>query len=107
MMMQRVYILRIVGVLTFLGVASLTVPLSIHACGVQIAIGIGLPLPVPVVPAPVVVAPRPVIVYPAPVVAAPPRVGRWPHVPLPASPSRDAPAAPARLSGTHASAGIL
>jgi hypothetical protein len=73
-MMQRVYMLRIVGVLAFLGVASLTIPLSAHAGGVQVSIGIGLPLPVTVVPAPVVVAPRPVIVYPAPVVVAPPPV---------------------------------
>jgi len=72
--MKRVYALRIIGVLAFLGVASLTVPLSAHAGGVQISIGLGLPLPVPVVPALVVVAPRPVIVYPAPVVVAPPLV---------------------------------
>ena len=73
-------LVRMVGIVAFLGIATLALPLSAHAGGVQVSVGIGVPLPEPVVvaPAPVVVAlqpvvvqPAPVIVHPAPVVVAP------------------------------------
>jgi hypothetical protein len=69
--MQRTsMLLRTLGIVTFLAVTSLILPLSAHAGGVHVSIGFGLPLPVAIVapPPPVVVAPQPVVVQPAPVV---------------------------------------
>jgi len=65
-------LLRTLVSVTVLGIATLVLPLSVHA-GVRVAIGVGLP--VVVAPAPVVVAPPPpAVVYPAPVVVASPPV---------------------------------
>jgi hypothetical protein len=65
-------LLRTLVSVTVLGIATLVLPLSVHA-GVRVAIGVGLP--VVVAPAPVVVAPPPpAVVYPAPVVVARPPV---------------------------------
>ena len=67
-------LLRTFGILTFLAVASLALPLSSHAGGVHVSIGLGLPFPV-------VVAPQPVVVHPAPVIVAqPPVMVAGPHV---------------------------
>jgi PXPV repeat (3 copies) len=67
-------LLRMFGILTFLAVASLALPLSSHAGGVHVSIGLGLPFPV-------VVAPQPVVVHPAPVIVArPPVMVAGPHV---------------------------
>jgi hypothetical protein len=76
-------LLRTLGIVTFLAVASLTLPLAAHAGGVHVSIGFGLPFPVAVIapPPPVVIAPQHVIVQPAPVVVYPaPVVVRQPPV---------------------------
>ncbi len=54
---------RTLGVVTFVGIASLTLPFSAQAGGVHVSIGVGVP---------VVVAPAPVFVQPAPVVVQQP-----------------------------------
>ncbi|SRR6266851_1298216 len=69
---------RTLGVVTFVGMASLALPFSAQAGGVHVSIGVGVPVvvaPVPVVvqPAPVVVT-QPVIVQRAPVIVAEPPV---------------------------------
>jgi len=72
--MERLYtVLRNVGMVTFIALASLALPRLAQAGGVHVSIGVGLPLPVVVAP-PIVVAPAPVVVYPAPVVVAQPPV---------------------------------
>jgi PXPV repeat-containing protein len=70
--------LQTLGVVTLVGMASLTLPFPAQAGGVQVSVGVGLPVvvaPAPVIvqPAPVVV-PQPVIVQRAPVIIAPPPV---------------------------------
>ena len=68
-MMKRLSpVLRTLGVVTFLGIASLALlTLPAHAGGVHVSFGFGLPVPV-------VVAPQPVYMPPAPVVVAGPDV---------------------------------
>ena len=66
------------GVMTLVGMASLALPFSAQAGGIQVSIGVGLPVavaPAPVIvqPAPVVV-PQPVIVQRAPVIVAEPPI---------------------------------
>ena len=60
-------LLRTLGVVTLVGMASLALPFPAQAGGVQVSIGVGLPFPGVVYPAPVIVAPQPVIVQRAPV----------------------------------------
>jgi len=71
-------LVRTLGVVTLVGMASLALPLPAQAGGVHVSIGVGLPVvvaPAPVIvqPAPVVL-PQPVIVVQPPVVVAEPRV---------------------------------
>jgi hypothetical protein len=71
-------LVRTLGVMTLVGMASLTLPFSAQAGGVQVSVGVGVPVvvaPAPVVvqPAPVVV-PQPVIVQRAPVIVTEPPV---------------------------------
>jgi len=56
-------LVRTLGVMTLVGMASLSLPFPAQAGGVHVSIGVGLP---------VVVAPAPVIVQPAPVVVSQP-----------------------------------
>jgi hypothetical protein len=56
-------LVRTLGVMTLVGMASLSLPFPAQAGGVHVSIGVGLP---------VVVAPAPVIVQPAPVVVVQP-----------------------------------
>ena len=72
-------LVRTLGVMTLVGMASLALPFPAQAGGVHVSIGVGVPFPevvypAPVVvqPAPVVVAQPPVIVQRAPVIVAPP-----------------------------------
>src|SRR6266446_4396863 len=71
-------LVRTLGVVTLVGIASLGLPCPAQAGGVHVSIGVGLP--VVVAPAPVVVQPAPVVVPPpiivqrAPVMVAPPPV---------------------------------
>src|SRR6266446_6265902 len=68
-------LVRTLGVVTLVGIASLGLPCPAQAGGVHVSIGVGLP---------VVVAPAPVIVQPAPVVVPPPIiVQRAPGVRVP------------------------
>jgi hypothetical protein len=67
-------LLRTLGIVTFIAVASLVLPLSAHAGGVHVSIGFGLPVAVIAPPPPVVVALQPVVVQPAPVVVHQPPV---------------------------------
>jgi hypothetical protein len=72
-------LLRALGVVTLIGIASLALPFPAQAGGVHVSIGVGLPVvvapaPVMVHPAPVVVVPQPVIVHRAPVFVTEPRV---------------------------------
>ena len=60
-------LVRTLGVVTLVGMASLALPFPAQAGGVQVSIGVGLPFPGVVYPAPVIVAPQPVIVQRAPV----------------------------------------
>ncbi len=69
-------LVRTLGVMTLVGMASLSLPFPAQAGGVHVSIGVGLPVvvaPAPVIvqPAPVVVS-QPVIVQPAPVVVPQP-----------------------------------
>jgi len=71
-------LVRTLGVMTLVGMASLSLPFPAQAGGVHVSIGVGLPVvvaPAPVIvqPAPVVVS-QPVIVQPAPVVIQQPVV---------------------------------
>ena len=71
-------LVRVLGVMTLVGMVSLTLPFPAQAGGVQVSIGVGLPVavvPAPVIvqPAPVVV-PQPVIVQRAPVIVAEPQI---------------------------------
>src|SRR5262244_2323460 len=71
-------LVRTLGVVTLVGMASLALPFAAQAGGVHVSIGVGAPVvvaPAPVIvqPAPVVV-PQPVIVQRAPVIVAEPRV---------------------------------
>jgi len=59
-------LVRTLGVMTLVGMASLSLPFPAQAGGVHVSIGVGLP---------VVVAPAPVIVQPAPVVYGYPAYG--------------------------------
>jgi len=63
---------RICGLVAFVGLTLAALPA--HAGGLRVSIGFGLPIPVIVAPAPVVVVPQPVYVQPAPVVVARPPV---------------------------------
>jgi hypothetical protein len=45
-------LLRTLGMVTCIAVASLALPLSAHAGGVHVSIGLGLPLPIAVVAPP-------------------------------------------------------
>jgi hypothetical protein len=78
-------VVRTLGMVTIIGMASLALPVLAQAGGVQVSVGVGLPVavaPAPVIvqPAPVVVPQRvivqraPVIVAEPPVVVAEPRV---------------------------------
>ncbi len=67
-------LLRTLGVVTLVGMASLALPFPAQAGGVQVSIGVGLPFPGVVYPAPVIVAPQPVIVQRAPVMVIEPPV---------------------------------
>jgi len=51
---------RTLGVMTLVGMASLSLPFPVQAGGVHVSIGVGLP--VAVAPAPVIVQPAPVVV---------------------------------------------
>jgi hypothetical protein len=78
MMPWRSTLVRTLGMVTFIWIASLALPYSAQAGGVHVSIGVGVPVvvaPAPVVvqPAPVVV-PQPVIVQRAPVIVAEPPV---------------------------------
>src|SRR6266567_1886988 len=69
-------LVRTLGVMTLVGMASLSLPFPAQAGGVHVSIGVGLPVvvaPAPVIvqPAPVVVS-QPVMVQPAPVVVPQP-----------------------------------
>ena len=71
-------LVRTLGVVTLVGMASLALPFPAQAGGVHVSIGVGLPVvvaPAPVIvqPAPVVV-PQPVIVQRAPVIVTEPPV---------------------------------
>jgi hypothetical protein len=71
-------LVRTLGVMTVVGMASFGLPVLAQAGGVRVSIGVGVPVvvaPAPVVvqPAPVVV-PQPVIVQRAPVIVAEPPV---------------------------------
>jgi hypothetical protein len=71
-------LVRTLGVVTLVGMASLALPVPAQAGGVHVSIGVGLPVvvapaPVMVHPAPVVV-PQPVIVQRAPVIVTEPPV---------------------------------
>jgi len=59
--MKPIHMLRIVSIVTFLGIASFALPQPAHA-RVHVAIGLGLPIPVPILPAPPVVVARPPVV---------------------------------------------
>jgi hypothetical protein len=74
--MERIRTLpRMFGLVMFLGIASLALPLTAHAGGLHVSVGLGLPVPVVVAPAPVVVTrPHPVIVQSAPVAVTRPPV---------------------------------
>ena len=74
--MERICTLpRMFGLVMFLGIAGLALPLTAHAGGLHVSIGLGLPVPVVVAPTPVVVTrPQPVIVQSAPVVVTRPPV---------------------------------
>src|SRR6266446_10034196 len=66
-------LVRTLGVVTLIGIASLALPFPAQAGGLHVSIGVGLPVvvaPVPVIvqPAPVMVAPQPVFVQRAPVI---------------------------------------
>jgi hypothetical protein len=66
---------RMFSLVMFLGIASLVLPLTAHAGGLQVSVGLGLPVPVVVAPTPVVVTrPQPVIVPSAPVVVTRPPI---------------------------------
>jgi hypothetical protein len=77
-------LVRTLGVMTVVGMASFGLPVLAQAGGVRVSIGVGVPVvvaPAPVVvqPAPVVV-PQPVIVQRAPIIVAEPRVVyRYPY----------------------------
>ena len=59
--MERIRtLLRMFGLVIFLGIASLALPLPAHAGGLRVSIGLGLPVPVAVAPAPVGVTRPPV-----------------------------------------------
>jgi hypothetical protein len=66
-------LVRTLGVVTLVGMASLALPFPVQAGGVQVSIGVGLPFPGVVYPAPVIVQRAPVIVT-EPLVVAEPRV---------------------------------
>ena len=78
--MKRISTLvRTLGVVTLIGIASLALPFPAQAGGVHVSIVVGLPVvvapaPVLVQPAPMVVVPQPVIVQRAPVIITPPPV---------------------------------
>lgn len=77
-------LVRTLGVMTVVGMASFGLPVLAQAGGVRVSIGVGVPVvvaPAPVVvqPAPVVV-PQPVIVQRAPVIVAEPPVVAEPRV---------------------------
>ena len=61
-------LVRTLGVVTLVGMASLALPFPVQAGGVQVSIGVGVPFPGMVYPAPVIVQPAPVIVAPQPVI---------------------------------------
>src|SRR5437773_11354515 len=61
-------LVRTLGVVTLVGMASLALPFPAHAGGVHVSIGVGLPFPGVVYPAPVIVQPAPVVVVPQPVI---------------------------------------
>jgi hypothetical protein len=61
-------LVRTLGVVTLVGMASLALPFPVQAGGVQVSIGVGLPFPGVVYPAPVIVQPAPVVVVPQPVI---------------------------------------
>src|SRR6266571_7961602 len=64
-------LVRTLGVMTLVGMASLSLPFPAQAGGVHVSIGVGLP--VVVAPAPMIVQPAPVVVVqPAPVVVSQP-----------------------------------
>ena len=65
-------LVRALGVMTLVGMVSLTLPFPAQAGGVQVSIGVGLP--VAVVPGPVIVQRAPVIVAEPQIVVAEPRV---------------------------------
>jgi hypothetical protein len=78
-------LIRTLGVVTLIGMASLALPFSAQAGGVHVSVGVGVPAvvaPAPVivqqapvvVPQPVIVQRAPVIVTEPPVVVAEPRV---------------------------------
>src|SRR2546430_347091 len=81
-------LVRTLGVVTLVGMASLALPVPAQAGGVQVSIGVGLPFPGVVYPAPVIVQPAPVVVVPQPfivqrapvIVTAPPVVVGEPRV---------------------------
>ena len=61
--MERIRTLpRMFGLVMFLGIASLALPLPARAGGLRVSIGLGLPVPVAVALAPVGVTRPPVIV---------------------------------------------
>jgi hypothetical protein len=81
--MQRIRTLSwMFGLVMFLGIASLALPLTAHAGGLRVSIGLELPVPVVIAPTAVIVTrPRPVIVQSAPVVVTrPPVIGSEPCV---------------------------
>jgi hypothetical protein len=69
-MPHRRPLLWMFGLMIFIGMTSLALPLPAHAGGLHVSIGLG----VPVYPAPIVVAPPPAVVYPAPVIVTQPPV---------------------------------
>ena len=78
MMLCITTLVRTLGVMTLVGMASLSLPFPAQAGGVHVSIGVGQPVavtPAPVIvqPAPVVV-PQPVIVQRAPVIVAEPPI---------------------------------
>src|SRR5437867_6263941 len=60
-------LVRTLGVVTLVGMASLALPFPAQAGGVQVSIGVGLPFPGVVYPAPMIVQPAPVVV-PQPII---------------------------------------
>ena len=69
MMLCITTLVRTLGVMTLVGMASHSLPFPAQAGGVHVSIGVGQP--VAVIPAPVIVQPAPVVVQPAPVVVQP------------------------------------